>query len=222
MSQPAAPMCPMMLWHGLDDVSRCRFGHSAKHPLAGDGVTDADHVSCYQRPFGREDLGGRFRVEAGDKVGQAARIQQMDGCAGRSQLHGMSSVGGEVDISPSKGVGRQSRDELPEAEPSQDCAESHFDTDRLDAAVVSAREYHVGDSCKPLAGDVDDLCVENISYKPNFVGFQRGITGGVSHRGGVRGEPDRVLLNRRDARPGQQQAATVPSVNEDAVDDDIV
>ncbi|MFN6543136.1 hypothetical protein [Mycolicibacterium nivoides] len=100
-----------------------------------------------------------------------------------------------MDISPSHSVGRQSRDELPEAEPSQHCAESHFDTDRLDAAVTSAREYHVGDSCKPLAGDIDDLGVENIAYKLNFVSFQRGIIGGVSHRGDARGEPDCALLN---------------------------
>ncbi|WP_165609833.1 hypothetical protein [Mycolicibacterium peregrinum] len=217
MSQSLAPTSPMMLWHRLDDIGRFRFAHGSKHALAGDGMAGADHVGCDQRTFGNEDLGGRSGVEAGDKSGQAARIQQVHGCAGRGQLHGMSPFGGEVHISPSDCIGRQSRDEAPEAEPSEHCAESHFDTDGLDATVMPSCEHYVGDAGKPLTGDVDDLGVEYISYELDLVRFQGGPAVGASRCRGGRREPDSTVLKCCAFSPEQQQPTAVTCVNDEAV-----
>ena len=59
-----------------------------------------------------------------------------------------------------------------QAEPAQHPGEADLDADEFEV-VIGAGQHHVGDPGQPLADDVDDLGVQNVTHQQDLVVVER-------------------------------------------------
>ena len=188
----AAPPADCVLdRHGGHDLLGGFVRHRPEHAFSGDRY-GTDCVGGDARTGDGKNLSCRLGVEPAYQCGESGGVEVMNSGSRGSQLHGMTSLGGQVQIGPGDdvlaGVGGQS----PQAKSLQHRAETDLDADQFEAAVRAARKHHIGDPRHSPSHDVDDLGVKDIAYQQYL-----------------------VVCERIDRRRGRKRRRVVVSANED-------
>ncbi len=217
--EEASPMRRVVGGHDGDDFGRIGFGHRAQYPLADDRVDGANHLGGCRGTLCGEYLGGRLRVETGNEHRQAARVQQVHSRARHRKLHFVSAFGGQMQIAPSDGIAVRPGGQPAKAKAPQHRPETDFDADEFHPAIGASGEHHIGDAGHSLAGNIDDLRVENITHQQDFLGVQC-----VGHRadaelGAVCRQLEATGLDRHNCRPRHQQVVVRLAVHHDSIDE---
>ena len=220
MREPVPPAGCVLGRHRGHDLCGVGVGHRPQHALADDRMGGADHVGGDAGSGGGEDLGGRLGVEPADQRGEPGRVEVVHGRPWGGELHGMTPLGGQVQVGPRDDVLAGARRQSTQAESPQHPAEADFDADKFEPVVRGAGEYHVGDPRESLPHNVDDLGVEHVAHQQDLVVTKRIGGRGDRECGRVIGAvcQDTGVLEALDRGPRHQQVRRAVAPHEESLD----
>ena len=136
MREPVPPAGRVLGRHGGHDLCGVGVGHRPKHALADERMGGADHVG------GDARARVAARTSAADSVSSRltsaaspARVEVVYGRPWGGELHGMTPLGGQVQVGPRDDVLAVARRQSAQAESPQHPAEADLDADEFEPVV---------------------------------------------------------------------------------------
>ena len=121
-----------------------------------------------------------------------------------------------MQIGPRDVIALHPRRQWTEAKAPQHPAEADLDADDLHDTAGTVGEHHICDPGQPLAGNIDDLCIKNVTPQQNLVGRERIDDARDGEIDSVAAQLDTVVIDRHDGLPRHKQVML--AVQQDSLD----